>query len=36
MGFRAADRTLDDAEVSKVREKIVRRLESELGVGVRG
>ena len=35
MGFRAADRTLDDAEVSKIREKVARRLESELGAAVR-
>lgn len=36
MGFRAADRTLDDAEVSRLREKVARRLGSELGVSVRG
>ena len=35
MGFRAADRTLEDAEVSKIREKVARRLESELGAAVR-
>ncbi len=35
MAFRAAERTLEDAEVSKVREKIARRLESELGATVR-
>ena len=35
MAFRAPDRTLEDAEISKVREKIARRLESELGATVR-
>jgi phenylalanyl-tRNA synthetase beta chain len=35
MVFRAADRTLADAEISKIREKIARRLETELGATVR-
>jgi phenylalanyl-tRNA synthetase beta chain len=36
MTFRAPDLTLEDAEVSKVRERIARRLESDLGVTIRG
>jgi phenylalanyl-tRNA synthetase beta chain len=36
MAFRAPDRTLMDAEVSKIREKIARRLEQELGATIRG
>lgn len=35
MVFRAGDRTLADAEVNKIREKIKRRLESELGATTR-
>jgi phenylalanyl-tRNA synthetase beta chain len=35
MWFRAADRTLSDAEVNKIREKIARRLERELGATIR-
>ncbi len=35
MTFRAPDRTLQDAEVSKVREKIARRLEQELRATIR-
>lgn len=35
MAFRAPDRTLEDAEVSKVREKITRRLEKDLGATIR-
>jgi phenylalanyl-tRNA synthetase beta chain len=34
--FQAADRTLSDADASKVREKIVARLKREIGVEVRG
>ncbi len=34
--FRASDRTLTDADVAPVREKIVARLESELGGELRG
>ena len=36
MAFRAPDRTLADADVSKIREKIARRLEAELGATIRG
>ena len=32
MHFRAADRTLSDAEINKIRDKITRRLQHELGV----
>jgi len=35
MQFRAADRTLTDADVNKIREKIARRLQSELGATTR-
>ena len=35
MVFRAANRTLEDAEISKIREKITRRLQSDLGATVR-
>ncbi|CAA9253244.1 MAG: Phenylalanyl-tRNA synthetase beta chain, partial [uncultured Chloroflexia bacterium] len=35
MVFRAANRTLEDAEISKIREKIARRLQSDLGATVR-
>jgi phenylalanyl-tRNA synthetase beta chain len=35
MRFRAPDRTLSDADVNKIREKIVRRLQSELGATTR-
>ncbi len=35
MVFRAPNRTLEDAEISKIREKITRRLHSELGATVR-
>ncbi|HEX6287600.1 MAG TPA: phenylalanine--tRNA ligase subunit beta [Herpetosiphonaceae bacterium] len=35
MSFRAADRTLSDSEVNKIREKIIRRLQSELGATTR-
>jgi phenylalanyl-tRNA synthetase beta chain len=35
MTFRAPDRTLEDAEVSKLREKVARRLETELGATIR-
>lgn len=34
--FRALDRTLPDSEVNKLREKIVRRLQQEPGVTIRG
>lgn len=34
--FQAADRTLSDADASKVREKIVARLKREIGAEVRG
>ncbi|MBI3360125.1 MAG: phenylalanine--tRNA ligase subunit beta, partial [Chloroflexi bacterium] len=34
--YQAADRTLTDVEVAKVREKIVRRLKEELGATLRG
>ncbi|MEW5870497.1 MAG: phenylalanine--tRNA ligase subunit beta [Chloroflexota bacterium] len=34
--YQAADRTLTDAEASKVRQRIVRRLEQELGAHLRG
>jgi phenylalanyl-tRNA synthetase beta chain len=36
LAFRAPDRTLTDADVSKVRAKIVRGLEREAGVTIRG
>lgn len=36
MSFRAQDRTLEDAEISKLREKIARKLQSELGAAIRG
>lgn len=35
MLFRAPNRTLSDAEISKIREKISRRLEKELGATIR-
>lgn len=35
MWFRAPDRTLSDADVNKIREKIARRLQHELGATVR-
>lgn len=35
MSFRAPDRTLSDAEINKIREKIIRRLQSELGATTR-
>jgi phenylalanyl-tRNA synthetase beta chain len=35
MSFRAADRTLSDAEINKIREKIIRRLQNELGATTR-
>jgi phenylalanyl-tRNA synthetase beta chain len=35
MSFRAADRTLSDTEINKIREKIIRRLQSELGATTR-
>ena len=34
--YQAEDRTLTDAEVAKVRSKIVRRVEKELGAELRG
>jgi phenylalanyl-tRNA synthetase beta chain len=34
--FQAMDRTLSDADASKVREKIVARLKREIGAEVRG
>ncbi len=34
--FRAADRTLSDSDVNKIRERIAQRLSSELGATVRG
>jgi phenylalanyl-tRNA synthetase beta chain len=34
--YQANDRTLTDREVSKVRARIVRRLERELGAALRG
>ncbi|MDQ2997434.1 MAG: phenylalanine--tRNA ligase subunit beta, partial [Chloroflexota bacterium] len=34
--FRARDRTLSDADVSKVRAKIVRGLEHDIGATLRG
>lgn len=33
--FRAADRTLSDAEINKIREKITRRLQAQLGATTR-
>jgi phenylalanyl-tRNA synthetase beta chain len=35
MSFRAPDRTLSDSEINKIREKIARRLQSELGATTR-
>ncbi len=35
MWFRAPDRTLSDADVNKIREKIARRLQHELGATIR-
>ena len=34
--YQSAERTLTDKEVAKLRNKIVRRLEKELGVNLRG
>jgi phenylalanyl-tRNA synthetase beta chain len=34
--FQATDRTLSDADATKVREKIVARLKREIGAEVRG
>ena len=34
--FRAPDRTLNDAEVARIRQKIVRGLEHDLGATIRG
>jgi phenylalanyl-tRNA synthetase beta chain len=36
MAFRAADRTLTDADVNKVRAKIMKGLEREIGATIRG
>lgn len=33
--FRAADRTLSDSDINKIREKIARRLQNELGATIR-
>ncbi len=35
MSFRAPDRTLSDSEINKIREKIIRRLQFELGATTR-
>jgi phenylalanyl-tRNA synthetase beta chain len=34
--FRAPDRTLNDAEVARIRQKIVRGLEHDLDATIRG
>ena len=34
--YQATDRTLTDAEVAKVRERIANRLREEMGAGLRG
>jgi phenylalanyl-tRNA synthetase beta chain len=36
LAFRAADRTLNDEAVTKVRAKIVKALEREAGASIRG
>ena len=35
MRFRAPDRTLTDADINKIRERIARRLEKDLGATTR-